>query len=228
MAISRNSIISIIAHDLKDPLISIAGITELLISNENDFSEEEKNEILTEIHDTTETTLRLLSDLLDWGKRMTETPKPIRKYFNARTIIINTLEPFNRITCRKKISVVNTVPDQVILYADEHIYAAVIRNLLTNSIKSCPSGGHISISQRIEGNLAEFCIQDNGVGIEASRLKKLFSKKNSSQEEENTSGNGFGLILCRDFVEINDGTIRAESEEGAGTCVFFTVPVNSY
>ena len=225
MAISRNSIISIIAHDLKDPLISIAGITELLISNANDFSEEEKGEILTEIHDTTETTLRLLNDLLEWSKQMSETPNPIRKTFNACSIINNNMEPFSRIAVRKNIFIVNKVPDKLFLYADEHIFAAVIRNLLTNSIKSCPSGGEVSITSRLEGNQAEFCICDNGVGIEASRLKQLFSRKTSSSDKQNSFGNGFGLILCRDFVEINGGIIRAESEEGSGTRVYFTIPL---
>jgi two-component system, sensor histidine kinase and response regulator len=225
MAISRNSIISIIAHDLKDPLISIAGITELLISNADDFSEEEKGEILTEIHDTTETTLRLLNDLLEWSKQMSKTPNPIRKSFNACSIINNNLEPFKRIATRKNISIVNKVPDQVFLYADEHIFAAVIRNLTTNSIKSCPSGGEITITSRLEGNQAEICIRDNGVGIEASRLTQLFSGKNSSSDRQNSYGNGLGLILCRDFVEINGGNIRAESEKGSGTRVYFTVGI---
>ena len=226
MAISRNSIISIIAHDLKDPLISIAGITELLITNGNDFSEEEKKEILTEIHDTTEGTLRLLSDLLEWSKQMADTSKPIPKPFHAFSCINDTTEPFKRLTRRKNISLTNTVPSSLVLFADEHIFAAVIRNLLTNSIKSCPRGGEITISAQIEEKQATFCLQDNGVGIEASRLKELFSMKKTSPDKNTSCGNGFGLILCRDFALINQGTIWAESEEGSGTRVFFTVPAD--
>ena len=76
MKVTTNKIISIIAHDLKDPLTSITGIADILMNNWDDFTAEEKMDILQDIRDTSDTTLRLLSDLLDWSKKVNDISEP--------------------------------------------------------------------------------------------------------------------------------------------------------
>lgn len=226
MQTASNSIISIIAHDLKDPLTSISGIAEVLKNNWNEFSEEEKIDIVNEIRDVSDTTLRLLSDLLDWSKKTTEVSKPDKKPFKAREITDSITDSSRLKEKWNKIKVLNDVSADIVLLADENMFSAVIRNLLANAVKSCPQGGKIEINAEVKGKMCEFCISDNGVGMTESRIDYLFPRENEDMDQRSgTSGNtGFGLVLCKDFVRINGGEIRAESRQGKETRVYFTVP----
>lgn len=221
MKVKSNKIISIIAHDLKDPLSSISGITDILIKNRDDFSDEEKTEILNEIKETSDTTLLLLTDLLDWSKRTAEITEPEKQVFNATQLIKSIIEPYSTQVRMKHISIENQVLSEILLFGDTNMFASVIRNLMTNAVKSCPNGGHILLSADQTGNFCRFCIADNGLGMTKSQIDALFMK--SAPGTINYSS-GFGLVLCKDFVEMNAGDLWAESEEGKGTRVFFTVP----
>lgn len=221
--ISKNTILSIIAHDLRDPLTSISGISGLLLENWDDFAEEEKLEIVNEIMETSGSTLRLLTDLLEWSKQISKIALPIRKMFDASLVVGEICEPFSRIAKWKNIIIGNHVKTGIQLFADENLFAAVVRNLLANAVKSCPNEGKIEISAEISGQETRFCIADNGIGMATSRLDFFFSEEKHDKKTIAT-GNGFGLILCKDFAELNGGKIWAESVEGTGTTVCFTVP----
>ncbi len=219
MEITRNSIISIIAHDLKDPVTSVSGIAGILLEHWKEFSEEEKTEIICEIRDTSDTTLRLLNDLLEWSKQLAEVSGPCPGKFKANPVVTGILENVRQTANRRNISIFNRISESLSLYADENMFAAVIRNLLTNAVKSCPHGGEVIVSSEPAAGSATLCVSDNGIGMDSIRARTLFSPG------QDNHGNGFGLILCRDFVRKNGGQIWAESQEGRGTRVFFTVPV---
>lgn len=227
MKVTPNKIISIIAHDLKDPLISISGITDILLKNWDDFPSEEKTEILDEIKETSDTTLLLLTDLLDWSKKIAEISEPVKRVFNATQQIKVILEPLGSQIRRKHISVENQVLSEILLYGDTNMFASIVRNLMTNAVKSCSSGGKIIVTAELTGRYCRFRIADNGLGMAKSQIESLFTKngRSSGVSGEINSSSGFGLVLCRDFVELNGGDLWAESEEGRGTSVFFTVPM---
>lgn len=226
MKVTTNKIISIIAHDLKDPLTSITGISDILMNNWDDFTAEEKLDILQDIRDTSDTTLRLLSDLLDWSKKVNDISEPENRIFDAGKEVVAILESGIRKAKWKNTEIDNQVPSGIKLKADVNMFAAVFRNLLANAIKSCTRGGRIVISADCTGNFCKFCIADNGVGMTKNQIDALFAQKSSGDLKSLPSnyGNGFGLILCKDFVEIQGGELWAESEEGKGTRVYFTFP----
>ncbi len=226
MKITTNKIISIIAHDLKDPLTSISGIADIMMDNWEDFTPDEKLSILQDIRDTSDTTLRLLSDLLDWSKKVNEISEPENRIFDAGTEIGAILESGLRKAKWKNTAIDNLVPTGIKLNADLNMFAAVLRNLLANAIKSCIKGGKITITAECSGNFCKFCIADNGVGMTKTRIDALFAQKMPGDRKSLPSnyGNGFGLILCKDFVEIQGGELWAESKEGKGTKVFFSFP----
>jgi len=226
MNVTPNKINSIIAHDLKDPLTSISGITDILIKYWNDITDDEKTDILKEIRETSDTTLLLLTDLLDWSKKKAEISGPEKSIFEAEQQIKGILEPLFPKLKRKNITVENQVPPGMMLFGDANMFASVIRNLITNAVKSCPNGGNISVSADFEGSFCRFCISDNGIGMTKSQIDALFPKivPGTHTNSSASSGSGFGLILCHDFVEMNGGGIWAESGENQGTKVFFTVP----
>ncbi len=226
MNVIPNRINSIIAHDLKDPMASISGISDILISNWADFNEEEKLEILLEIKETSDSAMRLLSDLLDWSKKTAAITEPDFRIFRAGRIIVPVIEASLLKLKRKNVEIINQVPDETSVFGDENMFSAVIRNLLANAIKSCLNGGEIVISQETSGVECRFCISDNGIGMTKSQIDQLFPGGKHSSDFTVAPGysNGFGLILCRDFITMNHGHLWAESEEGKGTRVYFTFP----
>jgi signal transduction histidine kinase len=217
---------SIIAHDLRDSLSSISGISDILINNWDAFSKEEKLEILEEIKETSDSTMRLLSDLLDWGKQVAEISEMEKKIFNAECVVNSMIEIYQAKSKRKNLEIANLVPSACSVFGDENMFAAIVRNLLANSIKSCTNAGKIIVNAEHTGSLIRFSVTDNGIGMTKSQIDRLFpdNENIANQSVPEAYNNGFGLILCRDFVKINGGTLWAESEEGIGTSVFFTFP----
>jgi two-component system, sensor histidine kinase and response regulator len=217
---------SIIAHDIRDSMASISGISDILIKSWDEFSEEEKLEILGEIKETSDSTMGLLSDLLDWGKKVAEISGPEKKVFNAGCVVKTMIRLSHSKSKRKNPEINNLVPDECWVYGDENMFAAIVRNLLANAVKSCMTTGKITVCADTSEKLTRFCVADNGIGMTKSQIDHLFpdDKKECNQSVSEAYNNGFGLILCRDFVKINGGTLWAESEEGIGTSVFFTIP----
>lgn len=218
---------SIIAHDLKDALASISGIADILIQNWNDFEEEEKVEILKEIRDTSGSTMQLLNDLLDWGKKVERITEPEIRNFDALPILSRIIKLAKPSLKRKKVVIGVQFQEPIIIRGDENMFAAIVRNLVANAIKSCVHGGSIEISYEMSGKECIFCISDNGIGMTKHQIDQLFPADDQSAGHAVSAGynNGFGLILCRDFIRFNNGTLRAESREGQGTKVYFSFPL---
>jgi signal transduction histidine kinase len=220
---------SVIAHDLRDSLISISGISDILLESWETFSQEEKLEIIREIKETSDSTMQLLSDLLEWGKSIAKISGPVIKPFNATKVIRSMVELSNPKLKRNDLEIRNLIAEDVFVVGDEYMFAAIIRNLLANSIKSCLKGGIIEIAASLSGSDCRVCIADNGIGMTKDQINKLFPGKNEQADSFCVSGdycNGFGLILCRDFIQINKGELWAESAKGRGTKVFFTFPLS--
>ncbi|MCW8816479.1 MAG: ATP-binding protein, partial [Ignavibacteriaceae bacterium] len=103
----------------------------------------------------------------------------------------------------------------------------IFNNLISNAIKFTNRGGNVSISAIRKGNFAEINVSDNGMGINEENQKKLFriDTKFQTNGTADEAGTGLGLILCKEFVEENGGTIFVNSEEGKGASFFFTLPL---
>jgi signal transduction histidine kinase len=225
---TANKVNSVIAHDLRDSMVSISGISEILLENWQDFPSEEKLEIIREIKETSDSTLQLLSELLEWGKRIAEISEPVKISFNASGVIRSVVKQSLPKMKRKNLVISNLITQEVKVFGDHFMFAAVVRNLLANAIKSSLNNGVIEVTAVNSGSLCRFCISDNGIGMTKKQIDLLFPP---SEEQADFLGiskeynNGFGLILCRDFLRINGGGLWAESQEGQGTRVFFTFPL---
>ena len=136
---------------------------------------------------------------------------------------------FNRKCICKKIDLINKISEDINVTADKYMIDTVLRNLISNSIKFTEPGGHIILSAIRLGNMAEVSVQDNGIGISEENQEKIFRIDAQFRIDgtENEKGTGLGLILCKEFVEKNHGTIRIESKENEGCKFIFTVPLYS-
>ena len=166
-----------------------------------------------------------ISDLLEERSQTGEisfSPQNI----SIKTTISTTLLLLSGNAFRKNIQIsIEAVTDEKV-YADESLVSTILRNLLTNAIKFSYPNGKIIVSTRTNNKFIEISITDFGVGIDKANLEKIFriDSKFSKPGTENEKGTGLGLILSKEFTELQGGEIWAESEVGKGTRFFVELP----
>ncbi|MCA1759926.1 MAG: HAMP domain-containing histidine kinase, partial [Bacteroidales bacterium] len=137
----------------------------------------------------------------------------------------NTLKVAESNALVKGIKIQNKIDNNIKVHTDENMIATVFRNLISNAVKSTQSGGNINITAKEEKNFCIFCVADNGSGIDKPEILDLFNKGSQKKINENTCAfKGFGLIICKEFVEKNGGEIWLETQKGEGSKFYFTVP----
>ncbi|MCD4833346.1 MAG: PAS domain-containing sensor histidine kinase [Bacteroidales bacterium] len=223
---TKNMFFSVIAHDLKGPIGSFMQLLSLLKENFNDISNNEKLDYLNILTRLSSKTNSLLEDLLLWAQIQMNTLEFSIKSINLRTLAKNSIEIVEEKAREKNIEIKTQINDiNVDINADS--IKTVMRNLLSNSIKFSHKNSQIEINSKIlkNSNTIEISIKDKGVGISEENIDKLFKIETSfsTYGTEKEKGTGLGLILCKELVEKNGGTIRVESEEDSGSTFFFTL-----
>ena len=222
----KNKIFSVIAHDLRSPVVNILYMLNLL--KEDEYKEKYDSFADASIQ-YAQQVINLLENMLVWGRGQEEKIKFSPEQRDLADIILTNMSIFKETADKKEISVNFTQIGNSKAYIDKDLMDIVIRNLLSNAMKYSDRGGRISIllkdkSLTGEGIVLKIC--DNGIGIPSTKQKYLFTSAEieSSPGTENEKGTGFGLKLCYELVKINNGTISVESTEGEGTCVSITLP----
>jgi signal transduction histidine kinase len=130
----------------------------------------------------------------------------------------------------KQITLVNDIKENYIAWFDKGMIDIVIRNFISNAVKFTPKGGEVKVDIKKEGDFLKVEVIDTGVGIDENIIDTLFNSdiasKHLSQGTDNEKGAGIGLMLCKEFVELNGGFVGVESKKGKGSVFFFTIPVN--
>jgi two-component system phosphate regulon sensor histidine kinase PhoR len=117
--------------------------------------------------------------------------------------------------------------DLPLVFADPDRIAQVFINMLHNAIKFTPPGGRISLGSWIHENMVVFMVRDTGEGIPQKDLKRIFERFYKVDRARSGGGTGLGLSICKHMVEAHGGYLWAESEEGRGSSLFFTIPIAS-
>ena len=221
----KNKIFSVIAHDLRSPVVNILYMLNLL--KEKEYKEKYDTFANSSIQ-YAQQVISLLENMLVWGRGQEDKIKYTPGMLNLADIILTNLSIFKETSDKKDIAVNFTQVGSSIAYFDKDLLDIIIRNLLSNAVKYTPRGGRISIflkdkSADGEGILLKIC--DNGIGIPETKQKYLFTsaEMSSMPGTENEKGTGLGLKLCNELVKINKGTISVESKEGEGTCFLITL-----
>ncbi len=223
---TKDKFFSIVAHDLKNPFNSLILLTEVLIDDIQMLSKEEIVEYLEKIKTSSENTYTLLQNLLDWARSQTGKHKVHPQKINERNLTDQTLLLLLPNAENKEISLHSDIPKNSYAYADKNMISTVLLNLLSNAIKFTPRKGEINVSLQNNNSSHIFVISDNGVGIREKDRNNLFriDKKIQNKGTEKEPGTGLGLLLCKEFVEKNNGRIWVESEPGKGSKFFFSIP----
>jgi PAS domain S-box-containing protein len=223
---SKDKFISILSHDLRAPFTSILGFTEILM-NEPDLTQNEKNEYLNYIHESSQNQLQLINYLLDWSRLQTGRMKIESERIHALTIVFNCIASLTGNAIRKNIDIKVNIPDNIFIKADEKLITQVITNILSNAIKFSQENKHVEIYAEVfNDDKIEFVIKDHGIGIPDNSKEKLFKveKKFSTEGTKGEKGTGLGLSLVKEIVEKHKGDIWYYSEVDKGSEFHFTVP----
>jgi signal transduction histidine kinase/uncharacterized protein HemY len=227
---TKDKFFSIIAHDLKIPFNVILGYTELLQTDYDDFTENERKSFIVEINKASQSTYNLLENLLTWARSQQRKIVIVKEKLNLnlKELINKSVEPYKNNAKKKNISIINKVLDDIFIWADVYTFSTVIGNLTNNAIKFTHPEGVITISASEKNESVEICVSDNGVGIEQEVINKLFriDESYSTKGTNNETGTGLGLILCEEFVEKNGGKITVRSQVGKGSDFVVTLPAN--
>ncbi len=224
----KDKFLSIISHDLRAPLNTIIGFMRILETDYQAFTETEIHTFASETQKSVARLVNLLDNLLQWSLSETEDIK-----FNPTTLDIAQLAADNlalyEVTAREKnLQLILHAPPTLEAYADANMVNFIFRNLLSNAIKFSQHEKQIKIEiyPSQDNKKVEIKVIDQGIGIPSQDLHKVFNREEhfSTTGTSREKGTGFGLLLCKNFVERQGGEISLESQEGTGTTVSFNLP----
>lgn len=219
----REDVLSIVSHDLKNPLSYITLKTQLLHKDKDAF-DEKLSKFTSSIAKATGQMQTLIDDLLDFAKLESGTLKIDCENHNVHAILSPLIDIVTTHATEKNISLDFKVDSSVTsVFCDSDRIRQVLSNLLGNAIKFTQPGGHISLLINQEDNHVHFCVEDNGPGISPDYLEKIFDRFWQSDETKK-KGSGLGLSICKSIVLAHNGKIWAESEEGRGSKFHFVLP----
>ncbi len=224
--LAKDKILSIISHDLKSPFLGLLGLTDILLSEWNNLEDTQKIELISDARKTSEETLKLLEDLLDWGKSQKEKLEISINEIKVRNLVNTSIKVNEDCAIPKGIKVLNKISNSLKVNADEHMIATVFRNLISNAVKFTRPGGNVLITAKENKDHFTFCVSDDGTGVDKPHIIDMFNNGNRKQQtnKNKTDHRGLGLLLCKDFVERSGGKIWLETQKGVGSKFFFTLP----
>lgn len=219
----QKMMLSIIAHDVRNPIGAIKGVMDFITSN--DISEQDKQKLTSMFSEQLDITLDLLNNLVDWSNMQMNKTQQQRETLNFRIVTEGLFRQFKLGAKFKNNRLVNLVDKDLFFNVDPNIARFILRNLIANANKFTQNGT-ITVYAHEEKEQIVLSVSDTGVGISPERLKKLFqkSKLQSTPGTNHEKGSGLGLILTKNFINCLQGTISVESELDKGTTIFIFLP----
>lgn len=222
----KDKIFTVLSHDIKTPLAQLSNVINLL--ELNTLSDQDFLFVKRSLDKQLIGLNIFLDNLLQWSKNQMDGNASYKKehFFLAQTIDqIFTLLHEN--ASQKEIKLVNNVPHNIMLFSDKNQLEIVFRNLIINGIKFSESGGEVLVEAKQEGSSVCIDVTDSGIGIHPDKVKNLLRgfTNLSSSGTFGEKGTGLGLLLCKEFVEKNNGTIKVKSELEKGSTFSVCLPV---
>ncbi|MGE5427897.1 MAG: two-component regulator propeller domain-containing protein [Methylococcaceae bacterium] len=226
---TKDKLFSIISHDLRGPFNVILGFQNILTNEYAQCSEKERIDMVKKTYSTSQKVFNLVENLLNWARIQTSSIQYHPIQLDVKKTIIERLDLYRDIAEAKGIIFDTSLKDGLMAYADVNILEAVLRNLVHNAIKFTASGGSIEIKAIQQQEDILITVADSGVGMNLQQVQSLFiaEKVETHNGTSGEKGSGLGLLLCKDFVEMNKGKITVESKWGKGSTFAFTIPAYS-
>lgn len=213
---TKDKLFSIIAHDLRSPLSTIIGFTEMMSDQTSGYSLSTMQDYAKLMNQVALNTFDLLENLLDWSRLQRGILKPEPTRLLVETLVNEAIKSYEHKAVSRNLLVNIRVEPGLTVEADKRMLETILRNLYTNALKFTPVGGVITINaEQTRDNRLLLCVSDSGIGIPESILPLLFT----ASEDKNRQGlggersSGLGLMLCKEFIELHHGSIQVDSVE---------------
>lgn len=216
-----SKLLAIISHDLRGPIHSVATLIEMMKNGM--FKPEETNGLLELAHSSLFGAGQLLDNLLFWAKSYQSDFKVVIKEIRVRQVADEIVGLLALQAEQKGIFLDNRIPEDLICLVEEEALQLTLRNLVANAIKFTKSGG-ITLEASPTASQCKIFVKDTGIGISSENIKKIFEKSFHTKGTSKEKGNGLGLMLCKEFIERNKGTISVSSQVGEGSTFTITLP----
>lgn len=221
---TKDKLFSIIGHDFRSPLHSLRGMLELI--GASNMTQQEFELYSKDLRAKIDVVYNNLDNILHWSVSQLNGINTLPLKVDMRALSEECVELYAEIARVKGVKLINEVPVEGNVWADKDQVRLVIRNLVSNALKFTFAGGKVTISAQVFEDSVRVFVKDTGVGIANTDLSKLFVKQTlwSVKGTNNEKGLGLGLLLCKEFIEKNNGTLDVKSEPGSGTTIGFTLP----
>jgi two-component system phosphate regulon sensor histidine kinase PhoR len=225
----KTNFLSLVSHDLKTPIAKIqAGVERL--SRELNLTERQQ-ELLESIENSNNELKSYILSILNLSRIESQQVILNKKSNDINLLIQQTLKRLKPLAQQKSIQIEERLETLFSVECDEDLMRQVLANLIDNAIKYSPAQSQVIVSSTEEGGSVRVLVKDSGPGIPKDQLPKMFrkfsriSRGSSRSSSESSKGSGLGLYLSKFFIEMHGGSIRVESEEGKGTTLSFTLPI---
>ncbi len=216
---TKDRFFAIISHDVRNATTAFQGLGKIIKKYVSQGKEERLDSLGTKIDNEADHLNGLLDNLLNWSMTQLKAvpTKPEKLELKKRTQSI--IELFQNHASSKDIVLESKLDENIKAVADPNAYDLVMRNLVNNAIKFTAPGGKITITGVLSNHTVKLQVRDNGRGIPQEKLEKLFDidSKKTTKGTGGERGSGLGLVLCKEYLELNGGKIKLESEPGKGT-----------
>lgn len=225
---AKTNLVGTVSHELKTPLTSLRMALYLLLEQNLSAYSQQQRELLEDARTDADRLLRILETLLDLTRLESGATPLDRSEVTVAALlrgIAGEAHPFVDAAGQKLAVVIDPSLNGVLLHVDESRIRHVFMNLLTNASKYSPRGGFITLSAAPEeGAFVRFSVRDQGPGIPAESLGRVFERFYRAPNQEKRTGAGLGLAIAREIVVAHGGSIACTSVEGQGSEFYFVLP----
>jgi signal transduction histidine kinase len=220
---SKDKLFSLISHDLRSPFNSLLGFSEILNGEYDSLTDDEIKEYLKVIYEATQNLFSMTNNLLQYSRFQMGRIEFKPEKLDLEKIVSNNIKLLKGNLVKKDINIFKHVDQGSYINADEDMMNSIMQNLLSNAIKFTSKGGDAKVLVRkinnSEGtNEVELTVEDKGIGINEANMQKILNGEMfSTPGTEREYGTGLGMVLVKEFIEKNNGTLKIESEQYKGS-----------
>lgn len=221
----KNKLLSIISHDLRNPLVSLDSFLNLLINHHDRLSEQERITLTQKARQSLGNLNQLLSNLLLWSRSQMNQISFSPQLLDIQSVIDNCIKLHSLDIELKNITIKTNFQLTKPVFADSEMLDFIVRNLLGNAIKFSHKSGLVKVVVEETNDYHKICVIDEGIGLTEEQIDKILSSKviNSTRGTAKEKGSGLGLVLCKEFIEIHGGKLEISSESNTKFCCYFPV-----
>jgi signal transduction histidine kinase len=220
---TRDAVVSIVSHDLRNPLMAILGSADLLLELTEEGHDTERTQLATLKH-AADSMNRLIRDLLD-VTRLESGPLPVqRRHVNLMDVVDDVVDMFQIVVRARRLTLHREAPAQrPMVLGDRDRLAQALSNLVANAVKFTPDGGQVKISIEVHVSGIRACVRDTGPGIPSEQIPHLFDRFWQASRND-SRGLGLGLSIVKAIVEAHGGSVSVDSVLKEGTTFSVDLP----